>query len=325
MTSKRKEKKRKRERRWVLAWQGSVVLGLSLFLGIFFVSGLIFKKTIFLKKGRLTIGFGSRPLLIASLSPQEKSLSFLLIPEETLIDSLYGYGQYRLEVFDQLEKLEEKPFLLKESLASSLAIPVEGWLGSDSFTPLPSEEKKALKKWCQAQVWAALKGHFKTNLTFGDLVRFWFYTFSVPPSEVKVAFLSEGRGLQRLVLPDESVAYRLESLKTDELVRELLSEAEVRRENLTVGVANATGQPGLAREASRAIENLGGAVVKVADWPTELSSSRILVKPEKELSFTALRLRRVFEAEAEEGDFGPFLVDVLVVVGTDFWDRLNRR
>lgn len=328
--SQRKKKKAKSQKRsWVL----KKVILVFLLMGLI---GLILGLYRFLKsgqlprEGRLTIGFGSNPVIIASVSPEQDSLTFLLIPERTLIESSQGYGEYRIEVFKKLSEVEDKPWLLQESLQAYLGLPIDGWLKKPADLPVQLEEQ-SLKRWYQKQVFRTFKRagqpgiEERTNLYPADFLRLWLISLSVKSPNLKVISLDKDQALSEVELADGGRFFAVDLVKTDDLIADYFFEEKIKKEKLTVGVVNATGRAGLAKKAARLATNLGATVIKIADWPEKLSESQIRVGVLKPLSFTANKLAWVFKSDVKQIETDSFLVDVLVVVGEDFWLDLNER
>jgi hypothetical protein len=318
---KRKRPKKEFRRRQIVSKMVFLLL-LVVLAGLGFRIYQFFQTSQLPSKGNLVVGFQSSPIVIASLSPQEKKLNFLLVPTETLMESLDGLGQYRLGAFGQLEEVAQAPFLFKESLESYLSLPIEGWL-SGTLNPPPGTDEKSFKKWYQDQARGALRGKVKADLNQLDLFKIWFFSLAIRTPDIEIISLEEDKELQKKVFPDGTVFYELDLEKADILIQEFFSEEEIKKEKLTVGVANATDHSGLGKRASRMITNLGGIVLKIDDWGESLAFSRIRIRPGKEKTLTAEKLALSFGFPIEEGDFNQFLVDVLVIVGEDFWQKFE--
>lgn len=278
-----------------------------------------FKKSLFLPRGRWVVGFESNPFLVVSFAPGEKAATVLIIPGKTLIKSNYGYGYYRAESFERLGQLEGREGLLKESLSTNLALPIEGWVGGAGSLP---EEEEKLGSWLRDQFWQGLREK-KTDLSSFDLWRLWWYSWQVKKSAFEVITLKEGSCLNRDDYPDGSWFYRLDLSCLDSLLGHHFTEEEFEKERKTVGVVNATDYPGLAREASRVVSNLGGLVLKIDDWEERDFFCRLRIGEEEKPGFTVKKLARVFNCEVEEGELGSFAVDVLLILGDDYRRRVE--
>jgi len=291
---------------------------LIIFLIVGFFLVLFFQEKELFPDGRTTILFRGEVFTITSLSPREKSLSFLFIPAKTLVETAGGYGRYRIEAFNRLEKIENKPFLLQKSLVSDFGLPIDGEING-ALRPRDELFKKDLKKWYQAEIWNSLRKIRKTNLETASLLRLYFFSFLVKPEEIKVISLEEGRTLREVSFSDGDVFYELNEEKTDVLIREIFFEKKIIEEGLVVGVANATEKTGLAKEFSRIIVNLGGTVVKLGGWSEQLPSSEIRFNQEENgESFLVQRLAEILNCQIVEKDFDQFPVDILVIIGKDY-------
>jgi len=98
-------------------------------------------------------------------------------------------------------------------------------------------------------------------------------------------------------------------------------ESAVVDEELNIGVYNGTSVSGLATEASRWIENIGGDVVEVGNAPEKLEKTSIKVYVDVLDSPTIARLQRIFHVDAVTLEKSESLTrfDVVVTVGDDFY------
>ncbi len=132
-----------------------------------------------------------------------------------------------------------------------------------------------------------LSGKLASNLTRMDLLKLW----------------SSVRG---------NIVYQVQH-------DQMLIEDSVQNEHLSIGVFNATEIPGLAREASLWLENIGGKVVELGNYSSNESKSIIEIYVEKkQAKAISRRLEDIFKVKPKYtvGDNVKF--DVKVVVGSDF-------
>ncbi|HUW21728.1 MAG TPA: LytR C-terminal domain-containing protein [Candidatus Bathyarchaeia archaeon] len=317
----RTKKKRQEKQRRDLVYVIGMLLVLIALIGSGFRLYKFFTTRQLPRKGQIIIGFESLPLAIVSFVPSQKTLVFLLIPERTLIDAVHGYGQYRVEAFNELERINEESFLLSESLIYQLGLPIDGWV--KSAPPLPAQlAARELKKWYRRAIWTAFKKESETNLAAFDLAKIWWFVYAVRNADVKVISLEQEKSLDEAIFPDGSLFYKVDQEKGDLLLKKYFIDDEIKKEKLTIGVANATNSPGLAKKIGRIINNFGGTLVKLGDWSQNLNGCEIRVKSTNG-GYTSEKLARVLDCPIREGDFGSFMVDVLVVVGQDFCEKVS--
>ncbi|MBN1263242.1 MAG: LytR C-terminal domain-containing protein [Candidatus Pacebacteria bacterium] len=322
MKAKREKITQKKKKRRLFAGKLFLIAGGLILLVLGLVLFRFFHHSILPKEGRITIGLGPKPLVLVSYSKEEETLVFLLIPEKILLPAAYGYGQYRIEAFKRLAELTNRPSLLQESLSSSLALPLHGWI--EQPHSLPEETTgRTLKKWFLEQIKEKLLGKGQTALFPLDLLRSWWLILRSPAAKIRVLTLAEDRGLRESVLPDGSFFWEFAEEETDQLVKEFFSEGQIKKEKIAIGIANATGKTGLAKKAARLVTNLGGSVVEVTDWPSSLTNSVLRIDPDREITFSIEKVARAFNCEIKRISPEPFAVDALMIVGEDFSQKIG--
>ncbi|MFC1790013.1 LytR C-terminal domain-containing protein [Patescibacteria group bacterium] len=268
---------------------------------------------------RLNIVFGEDPVVLVSWDKKAQSLTFLNIPGQVSLKAKEGLGHYRLGAFARLEQQENNPRLGEESFWWHLGVPVQAWYPDDLSRP-PGEDKRILKRRLLRQLfsvwqrgdWEELAPGTKW-LSFGSaLIGLW----RQPLAEIEIYELKKGRELVAVSSNSED-QFEFDIEKTDQLFRETLFERQIKQENLSVGIANATSKPGLAKNVSRLVENLGGRVVDLTDWPQALQKSQLITTEAAKNSLTVKKLSSCFKTSSKQSESETFLVDVLLVIGED--------
>jgi hypothetical protein len=299
-----------------------IILGLFLtvFLGRSFYLGL--KQQTLPSDKRVTIGLGTESVLLISYLPEDKSISFIFVPGEIFLPAVGGYGQYKLDLFEHLADLEKEPFVLQESLAYHLAVPIDGWYKAD-VDLFAHSNVKTVKRWFIRQTWSSflrfnrLSEKNITNMTRVDFLKLWFWALNSPLKKARLFSLEDYQ--QKILLPDNSEAFQLDLTKSDFLIQKIVFNPSIKDEELSVGLANATDNAGLAQEVARLVTNIGGTVLKIDNWEKEkdVTEIRIASSDLKETT-TVQELKRILNCQAEVGDSKDFLVDVLIILGQDY-------
>lgn len=318
----RAQKKRKEAKRWRLVKTIFLLIGLVLILGIGYRIWGSFSACVWDSKSRLTLALNTEPLLIVSFAPSEKSLTFLSFPGKTYIEAIHGYGFYKTESLWQLGELENNGGeILMGSFQEYLGVPVDAFVSQPGLEIETDRIKESYLRLLQS----LFLGEGVTNLTRWDLWRLWWGIRKVRFDKINVLDIQETDAVREVILPDGSEALESDPLCLDRLVNRFFSDQRIRNEDLKVGVFNATGYSGLAKRAARLINNLGGQVVEVGDWPQTEASC--LIKGNRQLAkaFLVKKLSQVFHCQYKTEEEGESSVDISLILGEDYWQKLTAR
>ncbi|MBL7158890.1 LCP family protein [Candidatus Microgenomates bacterium] len=326
---KKKRAKKKKEgslKRWFF------VLGA---ICLFFILGkLIFsyRKRIW-KNGRLNFVLASKPVLFFSLSPEEKSLTIVKIPQETYVEVTRGFGAYKIESVYPLGELEKKGGeLLIETTQEFLGIPVEAYARFYNFQfPISNfqlnkegfiQAKRKIASWGvllrPRKVLQFLKEDLETNLSYWDIVKIWLAFKKVNIGKISFIDLGEQRVFSKFSLADGGEGKKGDPLLVDDVLQEFFFEPEIRKEEILIEVLNGTDYSGLAHNAARIISNIGGKVVRAGDNEEKVKKCQLKAEKQMLKSFTFLKIKKIFDCQVleEEGQ------DLIMIVGDDYQRKL---
>lgn len=136
------------------------------------------------------------------------------------------------------------------------------------------------------------------NVTFYDLLRFWYYANKIPESTVSIT--------QIPVKAERSVFDRASSL--------LFSDSMMASENISIQIVNATGESGLGGRLERVITNMGGNVVSVITAKKEESLS--MIQYGKTETYTLRKLSSLLGYRKGKLPRGA-IADIVILVGND--------
>ena len=326
MKKKRIRKKKKGSlKRWFF------VFGAICF--IFFVGKLVFsyQKRIW-KKGRLNFVLASKPVLFFSLSPEEKSLTIVKIPQETYVEATRGFGTYKIESVYPLGELEKKGGeLLAETTQEFLGIPVEAHikiisnfefrnskLDEEGFIDL----KRQIASWGvllkPRKVFQFLKEDLKTNLGYWDIIKTWFSFKKVNIGKIFFIDLGEQRVFSEFSLADGGKGKKGDPLLVDDVLQEFFFESEIRKEEVSIEILNGTDHSGLAQKAARIVSNIGGKVIRVGDNEEKVKKCQLKAGKQMFKSFTFLKIKKIFDCQVLEKEG----LDLIVIIGDDYQRKL---
>lgn len=258
---------------------------------------------------------------VLSIYPPEKTAVFLIVPNETLVRTLEGYGFYRIEAIWELGDQEGKNGgeFLAGSLQEALAIPIDAYARVDDLV------------WEKSKIDAALlslvKGRGETNLSFWDRVKLYAQFKPIRPYKINVLNLSQLEVLDQEPVAEVVSVWKLNQERADQLLAAYFKDPEIRQEDLSLAVLNGTLTPGLAKKGARLLTNIGGRVIAIADW--DLGTNHCLVKikaGDKEkiaASYTLTKIKKIFACQEIEADLGDYRVDLIVVLGEDYRQKVD--
>lgn len=313
------EKKIKRRR---------ILRAVFLVMTLAFLAGLVFRFFGFISQAkwdgrtRLNLALQAEVVSLASYSPSDERLTILVIPGQTFIEAIHGYGPYRAESIYPLGELEKKGGeLLSGSLQEYLGIPVQAYAVFGDLAMRknqPSETKKSLVK----GIFGLLgKRSGQTSLTIWDLLRLGWKVKKVKPSRISIVNLEETSASSQVVLPDGSGAIRVDTDRVDRIVSRFFPDEHLKHEGLAVAVLNGTEHEGLARRAARVLENIGGRVVSVGEAAkTEECEVRSLAKHKD--SDTVRRLKETFNCFWGGEALEEQRASVVLILGESYWQKL---
>jgi hypothetical protein len=256
-----------------------LLLMLGKVVSFFTAFNLPFTKSLAGEKSRAWDGTASYNLVYSSKSDDGKNLNQISLinfnPKDKKItvlhvsDTIYSelpreYGFWRVgSIYPLGEGEGEKRgvVLLKLSISKILGMPVDGIFISQK------DLGKAEDVW-SSQIKNPLSlitmlSDANTDLTPWEFVRLMQFATGVRSDKVISLDLSRTTITESKLLPDSTRVLGINYISLDSFIRDNLIDSVIYEENQTVGVFNATNQPGLAQDVSRLATNLGANVVIV--------------------------------------------------------------
>jgi len=301
---------------------------------LFFVFGkliLSYRKSIW-KKGRLNFVLATEPILVLSLSPDEKSLIVVKIPKNTYVETTRGFGLYKIESVYPLGELEGRGGqLLAETAQEFLGAPVEAHIGINSKfeirnSKLDKEEivelKRKMGSWRvflrPGRLIEFLKEDMETNLSFWDIAKIWLSLKKVNVGRISFIDLEEKMILTEFSLPDGGIGRKGNPLLIDNFLQDSFFELEIRKEKISVEVLNGTDYSGLGQRIARIIANIGGKISKVGDSQEKIGKCQIKGDDQALKSFTLFKIKKIFDCQVLKGEKD----GLILVIGDDYPKKL---
>lgn len=292
-----------------------------LFLAGFCLKAIkIYRESVWQGEGRVSIVFSCQPLVLFSYSSfEQSSLVSLLIPGDTQIEVIHGYGKYKVSSIPKLEELEKRE-LLTESVEQALGVPIEGFI---KLTDCQASYEEEVKKLFLKSISSAFLQKAETNLGKWDLARLFLAARGVKGSQSRKLDLKTVGVLDEVTLPDGSQVWEVSVEKFDLKLGEYFQDEKARQEGLAIEVLNGTDHPGLAEGAARILENLGLELVGVSNAPEKKDECYLFGSSRVKKTYTARRLMKIFDCQYQEGQ--PEKADLSLVLGEAYWRKLGQR
>jgi len=313
--------KKKKKRKWLALIFLLILLGLLIF-GFFKIFRSV-GRSLWDGKSQFNLVINSQPVMVASFDYQEKNINLLLIPDGTLVEAIHGYGPYRIESLYKLGEMKgQGGNLLAGSLQEYFGLNLDGYLTGTQYQP----EKMKIKNFLLNQFFEALRGREKTNLSRWDLLRIWWQVRKIREDKITVVDLAQTSASQEVELSDGSLARKIEPERLTRIINQFFIDEGFKKEDLTIAVLNKTEHFGLANNASEIINNIGGRVVQIGSLHDQVEASGDCeIKSEKKYrnSYTIEKLKQIFDCHWSEGEENEQRAKILLLVGEDYWAKLN--
>ena len=124
----RRQKERKKHKTRGVVHKALLIIFLILLIGMGWKVYTSISKSVWDGENQFNIAINSQPVLVVSFNPAEKSLNVLVIPDGTFIETIHGYGPYRVESIYRLGELNKNGGeLLSGSLQEYLGVPIDAY------------------------------------------------------------------------------------------------------------------------------------------------------------------------------------------------------
>lgn len=261
------------------------------------------------------------------LKPKVASSKVLVIPENTYLQVPPEYGLYPLKSIYSLGEQEFKNGgqLLSLTLGDFLGAPVKGWL---KINQKIEPNRRSLLLLILKNI---LLGKGTSNLRTVDSLKVVLALGGLKRNSFDLINLGETTVLSEATRPDGEKFLKANSLLIDQLLLGFFEEEQVREESIRLAVFNASQFEELAKKVGRGLKNLGCEVVMVSNLPCDSppcnrTNSELLYQDEKLLqSATFTTIEVLYPVAIKRGKIEGVKVDLVIVLGEDFWQRLRER
>lgn len=295
-------------------------------LGIFIVSCWYVYKAltggIWQDQENLNIVVGSEGKSLAVISVSEKdSVLVMYLDPQVMVDSVYGYGEYKvgsLLKLGSLEKLGSK--LLTRTLQHQLGLKIHDYVSIE--VPSSNEIDVAfLKKLIRPMAFSLIG----KPLGVTDLVKYVKTISILRPDQIEVIPIHESRLSYTQSLPDESLVYKLDEERLDAFLQTHMRELVFSNTTTSVAIVNTTTYSGLASSLARILLNSGIDVVSLGENQEHLEKSIIMTSIGGKESQIVMFLASLFPFEVKEASIDEYRAEVVILLGEDFNKLFSQR
>lgn len=288
-------------------------------------SKTISKQSTWDGKGVINVAILADKSYILSFNPYQETLLVLKVPDETYLKVPFNFGKWSLGSVYQLGQSEPTvigALLYKKTLEENLGIPINSYIidqkSKDSF-----EKKLANLRQNPLENIDFLQ-QIKTDLSFLEYWNLFWQIRGVRFDKVKILDLGESDLTSWIVLRDGTRVISIEQDELDIFIQKYFADSKIKDEGLSIGIYNTTLHSGLAEQAARIIENMGGRVVFTANSKSHLDQTIIVGGK----SYTNNILTQIFtpqELSSLPESLDSSRADINLFLGEDYFMKYNTR
>lgn len=319
-----------------------------IFIALLFLIGIcfLFRETIFGPQrfdGQKRYSFivdTSQSLILFSVSPLDRSISIVTIDPETYLSVPNGMGTYKASSIYRLGNLERSQQfggggILSQTAQETFGVPIEGYIRYNSSSNGFQMNISSLEDWESFKKerfgFVPMISFIKDLLTQDPRISTNIHPFEIfglfrtlsgnSTLQVKVIDLKAYEAVSPFTLSDKSKVFRIDPNRLDKILEGMFQEERILRENISVGVLNASRASGVAGTSSRIVSNMGARVVSVSNAEDLIPESCYLSGTREVISsYTVSRLVDVFGCrtnilKSSDEMSGPYTLEFLVGEG----------
>lgn len=304
-------------------------------------------------------GVGQYGVLVVTDHPNQsaKSLAFLIVhgkentatlmplPDTLLVETLHGYGQYKVSSLLGLAELEKLPpaFVL-QTLGFQFGVNIQ-----DLIEVQPQRNQQSDPQSSQPMTPSTLQQMFAQSLVFRvpsslsyfDRYRLWKFFASMRKNQLSIIDVLSSSLVKPVdqqpidqqpidQKPKGETLYAPDFLKLDALIHSLFADPDLRKEDKAIAVINTTGEARLATRVARALNLMGYDVVNIAQTSNAIGKTHLdLGQKELFSTKTVQTLQPFFSLETKEVTVSQqhaleYRADIVLFLGTDMTALLTQ-
>lgn len=270
-------------------------------------------------------------IALFSIEPQENRGKYIYIKNNLMMDIPYGFKTYQASSIYKLGQLDNKiggGKLLKASIETTFGIKTDRYLRSSSFKSLPDSEqsyeefKKAnLNFYSGMKFLTTIIKLDETDINILEKIKIYLALKNLKLSEMKILNLENSQTVSQYFLLDKTEVLKFDPEIFDHLYGDDFQNINVRREEFTIEVQNATGVEKMAKGFARVLNSLGSYVILRSTAESESKNGCIIFfkHPKINNSEIVKILKKDYHCKVNKNNDNLTLrSDLLVIIGREF-------
>ncbi|MGB9911042.1 MAG: LCP family protein [Microgenomates group bacterium] len=280
----------------------------------------IYQSPIFKNEKVNLIFFDYNNLFLFSLNPQEEELKIFTFPGDLYLETVYGYGKYKINSLFDLDSLEKKEGrLFLETIKENLFFPFDGYLISEE--KIDFSNKNSIIK----SLFQLLKNKKQGNLSRVEIFWLWLKIKGFRQDKIYVQGEKE-KVLKKVLISSKEEGWELDEDNFLKIIGNSFSYPQIIKESFSLAIFNGTSYQRLGERVAKRIEVLGGRVVEIDNYQENLEDICLLITTkEKKESFTAKKVSSFFDCRWQEAKEENRRWDLTLVIGKKYWQKLKEK
>lgn len=264
----------------------------------------------------------SKPLVLFSIEPRTSRAVYLVIPGNTILTVPYGYREYlasSVYKLGQLDKIRGGGSLLVKSIENTFGVLINGYLVSpDQSFPFIIDDEKNFKKLKPGLM--HMLNNIRTDIGLFDRLKLWWEIRKLRTDQIGYYDLNKSQFMEEVTQPDGSVIKKLNKDVFDTILNGIWEDSEVRRDNVTLEVVNATEQEKVAGDFSDILSHLGATIILTSTDKTIQKEKCLiyLLNPSFNASKVITILQKNYNCRILSKVIDGMQTDVRIILGENF-------
>lgn len=272
---------------------------------------------------RINIAVASSPVMVWSYDTAGKTIQVITIPEDTVVDGAYGYGQYSLGALWKLGVIDHKGgSVFADSLSNAFGVPIHFYIGptTDELIPVSKPAVFARTFFSWTRLYRFFSRQFETNMTFRSAVALTQAATQTTSDSTYVTDFVSRPMTYDMEMPDNTTQHILDTERVDAVLKGKFDDPIIRKEALSVALYNSTRVPVLATRAARILTSAGILVISLDNSDRPVDACQIAGEKDAVTSETSKEIAGMLGCVTQTVE-NHAKADLVVTIGTEFAKR----
>lgn len=273
---------------------------------------------------RTTVVIANDPVVVVSIDSQQRRAAVIVVPADTQIEAVSGYGQYSLESLWKLGAIDKKDGdILAESIQELLGIPVQWYIGpskENNIWTVSDPQALVSHVFSLQGLVRYISSSYRTNMPFLRMVRLKVALNGVAGNQYKRIVLVPDNAITMKEQPDGTTMPTVDLSRLDVLLGNMFENEKIRKDAESVAIYNTTSMSSLGSRVGRMLSKLGVFVVSIGNNPVGLSQCELEGSSEALNRETAKMIDAIFHCRKISAR-GMLRADLELRLGMDYAKR----